>query len=989
MTASPTLRPLLDRGILVAILMIWLAGLTWVLWPIVSPQPHAAVVSRLIAGWIEHQLPNRADVEQLTHLAPQDPWTQFFQAQLAIRERNHQAAIDFFQQLPRDAGRWELISELSQARRYEVLGRLELAEQHYRAALVLNPDHLDAYSRLGHLLQIEGRTWEAIPLFQALIVRGKCRGDELLGAVGTERFFRSDALIETSAMQAIPPDALIRIAQARRAFFGNDTSQAEAIFREVLLQIPQSGEAQGRWGRIIVDRGDLAEFLAWRGSLPDDARAHPEVWFVQGLKARQLDQIAGAARCYLEALTLDPNHLGANNNLAGCLQQLGQIEAAKQFRHRAEVLSELDSLINLVRESSDRQLIARIATLQAELGRYWEACGWSYVLRQYPGAQVIPEKTSRAWLQQARRSDAWIDPATLPATTLNLQDFPHPQWPQPATLPPGQDHQTVDTTAWKFTDDAQQLGVNFTYFEGTREENRLEHIFNVMGGGLGSVDYDGDGWPDLYIAQANNWRDSTPQPQWQDRLFRNQTGHDFHDVTSSARLGDTSFSHGVTVGDYNQDGFPDLYVGNKGPNRLYHNNGDGTFTETTSAAMVAGNDWTTSSVFADFNQDGLPDLYVLNYTLIDETARKECGTPDVRKACTPDVLPPADDRLYLNLGTGQFRDITQSAGLTFPDGKGLGVVAWDFDQTGRLGLFIANDTTPDLLLVNTGNNAEGIPQFQDEALVRGLAFDTNGNAQASMGVAAGDITGDGRMDLCLTDFLGSAIALYSQRADGFFDDITRRYGLHEPSLRMLGFGCHFGDLDGDGWDDLIVTNGHVDQPSQNGTSDRMRPQIFHNQQGQRFVEVPAERLGLFFQQGYLGRGLALWDWNRDGRTDAAISHLHAPVAILSNRTTFVGKPLVVRLTGRTGCREPTGARVTLLDSLPPQVRMQTAGDGFLVTNERRLLFSVPGEQPYVNLQVQWPEGKTQNYSKIPANSEVLLIEANPEAVILQPELISD
>ncbi len=964
---------LIHRGLIALTITICFGGMAWVLSPIVAPTVEARLQQQLLTTWIDHLPLDPSTVAQLNVADPEGAWSRFFSAHLAIQNRQHDEAVRWFEQLPRDQGRWELVQQMSLARRYEVLGQLAAAEKHYRQAIALAPNQIEACSRLGHLLQIEGRTWEAIPLFFTQILRGKCRGDELLAAAGTERFFRSDPLLQGSALQASPPDPLIQIGMARSEFYANNTSQAETILRQVLTQCPQSGEAQGRWGRIIVDRGDLAEFLAWRGSLPDDARHHPEVWFVQGLKARQLEQIEGAARCYLEALALDPNHLAANMNVAGCLQLLGKSDEAAEFRHRADKLSELDSLLNLVRESSDRELIGRIAALEADLGRYWEATGWCYVLTQYPGEQKEPVRRMREWLKLARRSAQPIAPEKLPAQELDRNTFPTPRWPMNSKVPSAVTA-TAENVAWHFSNDARQLGIDFTYFEGTREENRLEHIFNVMGGGLGSLDYDGDGWPDLYIAQAHNWRDATPQPQWSDRLFRNGGGERFHDVTQSAGLGDTEFSHGVTVGDFNQDGWPDLYIGNKGANRLYCNQGDGTFVDITSTAGVAGNEWTTSSVFADLNQDGLPDLYVLNYTLIEETAQKECGTAAVRKACTPDVLPPADDRLYLNLGDGRFRDITKEAGLPSPDGKGLGVVAWDFGGAGRLGLFIANDTTPNLLLINAGNNPEGIPQFVDEAVVRGIAYDANGNAQASMGVAAGDITGDGRIDICMTDFFGSGIALYSQREDGFYDDLTRRRGLREPSLMMLGFGCHFGDFDGDGWNDLLVTNGHVDQVSSKGTPDRMPAQLFHNQRGEWFHEVPGGKLGPFFEEGHLGRGLALWDWNRDGKTDAAISHLHSPVAVLTNHTEPAGQPLVVRLASHVGPREPTGTTVTLRNSSPPQVRMLTAGDGFLVTNERRLVFSLLPPTTAADLEVRWPDGTVQHFGDVPAQDEVLLIQ---------------
>lgn len=232
----------------------------------------------------------------------------------------------------------------------------------------------------------------------------------------------------------------------------------------------------------------------------------------------------------------------------------------------------------------------------------------------------------------------------------------------------------------------------------------------------------------------------------------------------------------------------------------------------------------------------------------------------------------------------------------------------------------------------------------------------------------------------MTDFFGSALDLYSQRSDGYFDDITRRWGVREPSLPMLGFGCQFGDFDGDGWEDLLITNGHVDQISSRGTPDRMPPQLFRNRSGARFTEAPPERLGQFFQQRYLGRGVALWDWNRDGATDAAISHLHAPVAVLTNRTPQAGRSMAVRLVGRTGCREPTGAVVTLRCSSRNQVRLLTAGDGFLSTNERRLHFSTEPDCEPVELEVRWPGGRIQLFQAC-AGTEITLIEGDRSPII--------
>jgi tetratricopeptide (TPR) repeat protein len=968
-------------GVALAFLFV---GLAVCLQPVLYPTARQRWLAEIRVA-VEQRRPEAVTpAKQYLDAYPDDVLGLALAAKSASEQGLHETAISLFQRLPRDQGRWEFFAELSLARKYSILGKAAEAERHLRRALELSPDHLEANERLGHLLQVEGRTWESAPHFFAQIQKGKCRGDELLAVAVTERFFRGDEQLEQVDNDAGNPEVVMKLGVARRRLYENRTAEAEGLLRDVIAARPDLGEAQGRLGRIIVDRDDVAEFLLWRGGLPEEARDHPEVWFCQGLEARRMGQIEGAAACFLEALIRSPNHLAANVQIASCLERLGRSDAAQEFSRRGELLSELEGLLNLVRGNVDATLMSQVVTNLGKLGRYWEAAGWCHVMSGLTTATEASGKEKRHWLKLARAERGPDAPSRLPSRLLNRRDFAAPRWPAPPAVAPRESIEQSVEPAWNIVDDAERLGIRFEYYEGTSEENRLRHIFNVVGGGLGVLDYDGDGWPDLYLAQANNWRDEVAQPGFIDRLFRNIQGERYQDVTVFADLNETGFSHGVTVGDYDQDGFPDLYVGNKGPNRLFRNNGDGTFVDTTHSAGVAGNEWTTSSVFADFNNDGLPDLYVLNYTLLEETARKEChrgsGEP---MACTPDVLIAEPDRLYLNHGDGSFGDVSSSAGVALPTGKGLGVVVWDFAGDGRLGIFVANDTTPNFLFMNTGADANGIPRFQEEGVVRGVAFNIDGNAQASMGVAAGDANGDGRIDLYITTFFGDTKTLYSQRDDRYFDDLTRPYNLRDSGFWMLGFGCQFADLDGDGWDDLIVTNGHVDQTSARGDIDRMPPQVLHNQRGRRFVEVPDQMLGRFFQNRYLGRGLATLDWNRDGRADVGISHIHAPFALLTNRTAAASQPLVVRLIGRSGCREPTGAVIRMSTGLTQETRLQTAGDGYLVTNERRHHFAVPLDAASVELEVRWPGGTTERWAGIPANREIVLIEGRREPVLLR------
>ena len=966
------------------VLLVLLGGAATCAYPALFPSTQQRSINRILDEAARHQPHALVLANQYIEEYPDDPLGFALSAQAACTQSKHELAIGFLKRLPADGGRWEFFGQMGQAIRREILGEITAAEGHLRRALELSPYDIEANSRLGHLLQVQGRTWEAAPHFFLVMQRGKCRGDELLGMAATERFFRDDERLERFSKQIHPPEPLIKLTDARRGLYENRSEEAERLLRELLSVRPDLGEAQGRLGRIIVDRGEIAEFLQWCGGLPENARDHPEVWFAQGLEARRLGQTEGAIGCFLETLALSRNHLGAHLQIAGCLDRSGRPEVAREFARRAELLTEMESALNFARGDINEASLANVVRLAGLLGRYWEAAGWSYVMTLLEIPPEAPMREMRRWLALARSDAAPEAKNQFPARLLNRHDYPAPRWPLVATLPRHEHVEAAAEPAWSFVDDASRLGIRFQYYEGTTEENRLLHIFNVTGGGLSALDYDLDGWPDLYLAQANNWRDSSPQPEYTDKLYRNLQGTQFIDVTAVANIDEQGFSHGVTVGDYNQDGFPDIYVGNLGPNRLFHNNGDGTFTEVTAIANVSGNEWTTSSVFADFNGDGFPDLYVLHYSLVEHTQSKECTRDSgERMACTPGTLIAEPDCLYLNLRDGSFRDISAESGIHLSEGKGLGVVAWDFAGDGRLGIYVANDTSPSFLFLNDGPDAQGVPQFREQGVVRGVALDVDGNAQACMGVAAGDPNGDGRIDLFITTFFGESKTLYSQRPDGFFDDLTRTFNLREPGFWKLGFGCQFADLDGDGWEDLIATNGHVDQRSSRGDPDRMPPQVFHNLSGRRFAEVPRSVLGPFFEGNYLGRGLATLDWNRDGLTDTGISHLHAPFALLTNLTPPSSQPLVVRLIGRHGCREPTGALLRMQSGTTVQTRLQTAGDGFLVTNERRHQFAVPRGRSTAELEVRWPGGAVQHWPDVPAGCEVLLIEGRSQPVILR------
>ena len=386
---------------------------------------------------------------------------------------------------------------------------------------------------------------------------------------------------------------------------------------------------------------------------------------------------------------------------------------------------------------------------------------------------------------------------------------------------------------------------------------------------------------------------------------------------------------------------------------------------------------------ADLNGDAWPDLYVVNYVEGPQMFERSClladGSP---RLCTPYEFQATHDRLYLNLGDGRFRDVSADADILVPDGKGLGIVTADFDNSGQLSLFVGNDTVPNFFFRNRTARPGDVPLFVELGFVAGLAVDGEGRSQACMGVACGDANEDGLVDLFVTNFYQEANTLYVQQPGLLFSDDTRLAGLYEPGFSQLGFGTQFLDADLDGRLDLVVTNGHVGNLSHTGVPYQMPTQFYRNTGSGKFVELPASQLGDFFEAKHLGRGLARLDWNRDGLDDFAVSHLEEAVALMTNQTTTDNQFISFQLRGVTSARDTIGATVTVTCGLNRLTRQLTAGDGYHASNERRLTFGVGRAARIDTVEVRWPSGSAQSYGDLPVSSEFLLIENQPTPVLL-------
>jgi len=522
-------------------------------------------------------------------------------------------------------------------------------------------------------------------------------------------------------------------------------------------------------------------------------------------------------------------------------------------------------------------------------------------------------------------------------------------------------------------------------FEDVSAARGLEHVYRngeaggslmveAIGGGVGWLDFDRDGLWDLYFNQGGDPAavDKTGQPS--DRLFRRVAGGTtgrFVDVTVPAMIRETGYGQGVAVGDFDDDGFDDVYVTNVGANTLYRNLGDGTFVDVTAVAGVGDERWSSSAAWADLDLDGDLDLYVCNYVRYDPSQPMDCrnvkGEPRI---CHPRDVEHWPDECYRNLGDGTFRPVAGAWGLVGPGNKALGVAVADFTNDGRPDIYVANDTTPNFLFVNEGAGADGGMVFRESATLLGCAVDRNGMAQASMGLAVGDYDGNGWLDVYSTHFYDESNTLYRNLGASGFEDVTGLVGLHEPTLPRLGFGTAMADFNADGRQELIVANGHVENYPGNPLL-RMKAQVF-SFTGKRFKDCSAAA-GPYFEAKLVGRGVALADDDGDGDLDVAIAHQNTPAALLENRSDR-GHWLTFEFVGRRSNRRGIGCRVKVISGDREWIRELCGGTSYASTHQPLLAVGLGDRAGPCTVEVRWPCGATQRLEDVAVDQALLLRE---------------
>jgi hypothetical protein len=522
----------------------------------------------------------------------------------------------------------------------------------------------------------------------------------------------------------------------------------------------------------------------------------------------------------------------------------------------------------------------------------------------------------------------------------------------------------------QFVNVAVEAGLTFKHTNGASPEKLMPETF---GSGVAWIDYDNDGWIDVFFANGTDMAHGKPSPG--NALYRNLGNGKFADVTAKAGIaGRAQFSTGVTVGDYDNDGFLDVYVTGYGSNQLLHNNGDGTFADVTVKSGVAGGGWSSSAAWLDYDRDGWLDLYVVRYLDYDIKNAPYCGykREGYRMYCDPQQFDGVPDLLFHNNKDGTFTEISRKAGVANPAGKGLGVAVGDIDLDGWPDLFVTNDGVRNFLYRNRGDGT-----FVDVAYGAAVGFDMNGVPMAGMGVDIADYDGDGLPDIFMTAFSRQYNTLFHSLGGMKFEDVTLKAGL-ESGFLTLAFGSKMFDFDNDGDLDIYATNGHVTDNVElydPQTSYKQKDLLYENIGGGRFKDVSAQS-GPAFQIKHVGRGAAIGDFDNDGDLDIVIADCGGPALLFRNDGGNRNHWIAVRARGRESNRFGIGAKVRVTAGGLTQLREINPTGSYLSTADVRLYFGLGSETRVAKLEIDWPSGKKQTLEGVPAGQTLLLDESN-------------
>ncbi|HET9408048.1 MAG TPA: CRTAC1 family protein [Candidatus Sulfotelmatobacter sp.] len=534
----------------------------------------------------------------------------------------------------------------------------------------------------------------------------------------------------------------------------------------------------------------------------------------------------------------------------------------------------------------------------------------------------------------------------------------------------------ADAPAYPFSEVVpSSSGIRWVHTAGKSKEKYLPEI---SGAGCAFLDYDNDGWMDIYLVNSGKADFYTPPTPLRNALYRNNRDGTFTDVTEKAGVGGGGYGMGVAVGDYNGDGFPDIYVTQYDRSILYRNNGDGTFTDVTEKAGVAAPGWASSAVWFDYDNDGHLDLFVCQFADYDKLRNHVCGDPTIpgvagmNEYCYPKVYDPLPSWLFHNNGDGTFTDVSQKMGISEVAGKAWGVVATDINNDGWMDLFVSNDTVANFLFANRGGK-----HFEEIGFTSGVGYGEGGKIRSGMGVDSADFDQDGWQDLIVTNLDHEMYSIYRNTHNEAFEDKATAFGFAKATELMSGWGVKFFDYDNDGNLDLMIANGHP-----NDLIDKIKPGVtfreslllFHNT-GKELKNVSAES-GPVFTRQMASRGLALGDFNNDGAIDVLISNNDEPPLLLRNEAGTQNNWLGIRLVGKKSNIDAIGARVSYQAGDLKRTATKVGGGGFLSSHDPRVVLGIGKRTKIDWIEVKWPQpsGATERFTNPPINRYITILE---------------
>ena len=758
-----------------------------------------------------------------------------------------------------------------------------------------------------------------------------------------------------------PDDDRVWLARATLAAWLGQTAEAARWLDQCLAKRPADQAVWRARLLLAMAAGDVKAFSEAARRLSATAltpreRAKTRAWLAGRLKD------PGLERAELEKIVKQsPGVISAWDRLAELA--IGDHDAARAETCRAE-----RARFNLLAERY-RSLVGRddrsahapeLTEIAGRLGLGLESKGWALIAEGWGGSSPLVE----------------VDDPAAGATVADVMAG------MPLDHLVGNAGRSSEPAARSiaFVDAAAAAGLAFVHENG-HAAKRNPPPTEPMCGGVALFDYDGDGRLDLYAVQGGEFPPPAAPSEQGDRLYRNLGGGRFEDATKSSGIAgfQGGYGHGVAVGDYDNDGRPDLFVTRWQSYALYHNLGGGRFEDVTTKARLDGpRGWPTSAAWADLDQDGDLDLYVCHYLLYDPSNPRRCSHPESpsKHECNPRDFPSLPDHVFRN-DAGVFVDVTARAGFVDPDGRGLGVVAAHLDQDDRIDLYVANDMSANYLFHNQGDF-----RFDERGQPAGAAASADGGFKAGMGIALGDLDGDLLIDLAVTNYFGESTTFFRNLGDGYFADQSAATRMAALTRGLLGFGIAFLDADGDGWLDVLSANGHV-LDGRPRFPWMMPLQILQGSPGGRLRDV-SDRAGEAFQALHLGRGLAVGDIDDDGRLDAVVLCQNEPLVLLRNATPRAGRAISLLLEGTKSNRDAVGARVTVKAGSRSQIGQRSGGGSYQSASDPRLFFGLDQAQTVDSLEIRWPSGGVDRHANLAADHRYRIREGDAKPVDLGP-----